>query len=67
MSRRLPAGMVILDHGRTPTPFQVRCRLAGCGWQSRWHGRLRPAQASHAAHQRRAHRHSARRRGGEAA
>ena len=37
--------MVVLDHGRTPTPFQVRCPVAGCGWQGRWHARLRPAQA----------------------
>jgi len=67
MRRRLPVPMVVLDHGRFPTPFQVRCPVPGCGWQSRWHNRLRPAQASYAAHQRRAHRHPARRRGGEAA
>jgi hypothetical protein len=59
--------MVVLDHGRTPTPFQLRCLVLGCGWQSRWQARLRPAQASYAAHQRRAHWRPLRRRGGEAA
>jgi hypothetical protein len=67
MTRWLPAPMVVLDHGRTPTPFQVRCAVPGCGWQSHWRTRLRPAQASYATHQRRAHRHHARRRGGAAA
>ncbi len=67
MRRRLPAPMVVLDHGRTPFPFQVRCPAPGCGWQGRWHARLRPAQAGYAAHARRAHRRPLGRRGGEAA
>ena len=67
MRRRLPAPMVVLDHGYTPTPFQVHCLLPGCGWQGRWHARLRPALASYDAHQRRAHRRPLGRRGGEAA
>jgi len=58
--------MVVLDHGRFPTPFQVRCPVPGCGWQGRWHARLRPAHASYAAHQRQAHRRPLRQ-GGEAA
>jgi hypothetical protein len=65
--RHLPAPMVVLDHGRNPTPFQLRCLLPGCGWQGRWHARLHPARAGYAAHLRGAHRRPARRRGGEAA
>jgi hypothetical protein len=67
MRRRLPAGMVVLDHGRSPTPFQVRCPVPGCGWQDRWCARLQLAQAGYAAHQRRAHRRGTRLRGGAAA
>jgi hypothetical protein len=67
MRRRLPAPMVVLDHGQSPTPFQLRCRMPGCGWQSRWSARPQPAQAAYAAHRRRAHRRRADRWGGAAA
>jgi hypothetical protein len=67
MRRRPPAPLVVLDHGHAPTPFQLRCRLPGCGWQSRWSARPQPAQASYAAHRRRAHRRRADRWGGAAA
>ena len=67
MRRRLPAPMVVLDHGQSPTPFQVCCCMPGCGWQSRWSAWPQPAQASYAAHRRCAHRRRADHWGGEAA
>jgi hypothetical protein len=56
MRRRLPAPLVVLDHGHAPTSFQVRCCMPGCDGQRRWSARPQPAQASYAAHRRRADR-----------
>ncbi len=45
----------VLDLGRSPTPYQTRCRWPGCTWGSCWHPRQQPADLEFTQHLAAAH------------
>jgi len=44
------APLLVLDHGKSPTPYRACCRWPGCAWRSRWHATGPATHTAYVAH-----------------